>query len=134
MKTIFFITGNKGKYLEAQKKLLDLNIEIVQKNIGYPEIQANNLEDVAKYGAKKVAKKINYSFILEDAGLFVDSLDGFPGVYSSYVLRTIGNEGILKLINDFVQSKAHFSAVIALYFKPKKTYDIQLIFECHGWK
>ena len=71
MKTIFFITGNKGKALEAQKKFSDLNIDIVQKNLGYTEIQADNLEDVAIYGAEQVAKKLDSPFIIEDAGLFI---------------------------------------------------------------
>jgi XTP/dITP diphosphohydrolase len=132
MKTIFFITGNKGKALEAQKKLLDLNIEIVQKNIGYPEIQANNLEDVAIYGAEKVVKKIDNSFILEDAGLFVNSLDGFPGVYSAYVFHTIGCKGILKLMEDVPEGKrkAVFKSVCA-YVEP----DIKpmlFVGECKG--
>jgi XTP/dITP diphosphohydrolase len=66
-----------------------------------------------------VKEKMNESFFIEDAGFFVDKpLNGFPGVYSSYVFKTIGNEGIIKLIDDFARSKAHFSAVIAFYFKP----------------
>jgi XTP/dITP diphosphohydrolase len=35
-------------------------------------------------------------------------------------MKTIGNEGILKLIDDFKQSEAHFTSVIAFYFKPLK--------------
>ena len=70
-------------------------------------------------GLKSVKDKIEGSFFIEDAGFFVDQpLNGFPGVYSSYVMNTIGNEGILNLIHDFGSSKAHFSAVIALYYKP----------------
>lgn len=42
----------------------------------------------------------------------------FLGYIASYVLKTIGNEGILKLIDDFDTSIAHFSAIIAFYFKP----------------
>jgi len=36
--------------------------------------------------------------IIEDDGLCIDSLDGFPGPYSSYVHKTIGNSGILQLL------------------------------------
>ena len=36
--------------------------------------------------------------IIEDDGLYIDSLDGFPGPYSSYVHKTIGNQGILDLL------------------------------------
>jgi len=93
MKTLYFVTGNKGKVLEAKTKFLELDIKISQKDLGYPEIQADKLEDVALFGAEYIQKKMNKPFILEDAGLFIDSLDGFPGVYSAYVFYRIGCAG-----------------------------------------
>ena len=38
--------------------------------------------------------------IIEDDGLHIDSLDGFPGPYSSYAHKTIGNKGILNLLKQ----------------------------------
>ena len=52
MKKIYFITGNKGKYIEAKNKLS--NIEVLQNNLGYPEIQAETLEEVAEFGVKYI--------------------------------------------------------------------------------
>ena len=85
MKILYFITGNKGKLAEAKKKLSVVNLKIVQKNLGYPEIQADNLEEVVSFGAKYIQERFNHPFIIEDAGLFIKQLNGFPGVYSSYV-------------------------------------------------
>ncbi|HEC89171.1 MAG TPA: non-canonical purine NTP pyrophosphatase, partial [Thermoplasmatales archaeon] len=85
MREIYFITGNKGKLLEAEKKLSDLDVRIIQKNIGYPEIQADTLEEVAEFGVQYLVDKVKDTFILEDAVLFIDALKGFPGVYSAYV-------------------------------------------------
>ncbi len=132
MKTLYFITSNKGKVLEAKTKFLDLDINIVQKNLGYPEIQADTLEDVAWYGAKYVLKKFNYPFILEDAGLFIDALNGFPGVYSAYVFYKIGCPGILKLLENINDNKrkATFRSVYA-YGEPRKK-PMLFIGECHG--
>lgn len=115
MKTIYFITSNKGKVAEVQKKCSNINIEIIQKNFGYPEIQAINLEDVALYGTKHIQKRISHPFILEDAGLFIDDLNGFPGVYSAYVYHTIGCKGILRLMENFKNKnrKAVFKSVFA---------------------
>ena len=96
MKTIYFITSNKGKALEAKKKFSEINIEVIQKNLGYPEIQADTLEEVAIFGVEDVKKRFDYPFILEDAGLFMMHLDGFPGVYSAYVFIQL-DVGILKL-------------------------------------
>jgi len=132
MKKIYFITSNKGKVLEAKNKFSVFNIEIAQKNFGYPEIQAENLEDVAGFGVKYLQDKFNEPFILEDAGLFIDVLNGFPGVYSSYVYHTIGCEGILRLLKDFNESKrkAIFRSVFA--YKEPKSKPLFFIGECNG--
>jgi len=118
---IYFITGNENKFNEVFKIFQNenLNYKLHQKDIETVEIQANNIKEVALFKLKSVKDKIEGSFFIEDAGFFVDQpLNGFPGVYSSYVMKTIGNEGILNLIHDFSSSKAHFSAIIALYYKP----------------
>jgi len=120
MKTIYFITSNKGKILEAKKKFSNLDIEVIQKNLGYPEIQADSLEEVAKFGVEHIQKQFNQPFILEDAGLFIDALDGFPGVYSAYVYYRIECSGILKLLADIDDNrKATFRSVFG-YSEPGK--------------
>ncbi len=127
--TIFFVTGNTHKFNEGLEIFSKekLSYKLRQKDIKPIEIQANTLRDVASFKLNSVKHKINTSFFVEDAGFFVDNpLGGFPGVYSSYVLKTIGNAGILKLIDNFKKSKAHFSAIVALYFKP---IDKVLFFE-----
>ncbi|MDD1736981.1 MAG: non-canonical purine NTP pyrophosphatase, partial [Methanothrix sp.] len=86
---IYFVTSNKGKHAEARAIFADL----VQKDIGYTEIQADTLEEVAAYGIKEVVARLDGPVMIEDAGLFVEALQGFPGVYSAYVQRTIGNAG-----------------------------------------
>jgi len=132
MKTIYFITGNKGKVLEAKKKFSDLDIEIIQKDLGYPEIQADTLEEVARFGADHIKKRFDHPFILEDAGLFIDSLDGFPGVYSAYIFYKIGCSGILKLLEEFDDNKrkATFRSVY-VYGEPGKK-SILFVGESHG--
>ncbi len=118
---IYFITGNNNKFNEIlnlfQKE--DLSFQIMQNTIETTEIQASSIEEVALFKLKSVMEKMSNSFFIEDAGFFVDiPLNGFPGVYSKYVLNTIGNKGILNLIKDYPDTKAHFKAVIAMYFQP----------------
>ena len=50
---------------------------------------------------------------MDDTSFSIDSLRGFPGPYAAYALKTIGNEGILKLMNDVKNRNAHFTTVIA---------------------
>jgi len=119
MKEIFFITGNKGKVEEAKAFFSDLDIKIVQKDTGYPEIQADSLEEVARFGVDFLSKKIKSPFILEDAGLFIKSLKSFPGVYSAYVYNTLGCRGILTLMKEIKKEErnALFKSVYA-YLEP----------------
>ena len=118
---IYFITGNNHKFNEIKKLFQKekLSYELKQKTIATIEIQASSIKEVALFKLKSIIEKIEGSFFIEDAGFFIDiPLKGFPGVYSKFVLNTLGNEGILKLIIDFGNTVAHFEAVIALYFKP----------------
>jgi len=110
---INFVTSNKGKFAEARAIFEDL----VQRDIGYAEIQADTLEEVALYGMKEVAARLQGPVMLEDAGLFVEALKGFPGVYSAYVQKTIGNAGILRLMEGQENRKAYFKSVVA-YAEP----------------
>ena len=130
MNYIYFITSNKGKVWEAKQKFSNLNIDIIQKDLGYPEIQADSLEEVALFGANHVQKIFDKPFILEDAGLFIDSLKGFPGVYSAYVYYKIGLAGILKLLDSKKNRNATFRSVYAFGKSGRK--PLLFIGECKG--
>ena len=110
---IYFVTGNRGKFEEAKGVLGDVE----QRNLGYTEIQADTLEEVAAFGIKEVTEKLTGPVMIEDAGLFIDALRGFPGVYSAYVFDTIGNEGILRLLDGAQDRRAVFRSVLA-YAEP----------------
>ena len=109
-----FVTSNAGKLREVKKRFEESDIEIVGERIHYPEIQADSLAEVARHGARWLKNRLEAPFMLEDSGLFIRALDGFPGVYSAYVYRTIGNRGILKLMERRSIRDAVFSTVVAL--------------------
>ena len=118
---IYFITGNNHKFKEIKKLFQKEEIDyyLKQKTAATIEVQASNIKEVALFKLNSIKPKFNNSYFVEDAGFFIDDpLKGFPGVYSKFVLNTIGNKGILKLINDYWNTVAHFEAVIALYFRP----------------
>jgi XTP/dITP diphosphohydrolase len=110
---IYFVTGNRGKFEEAQGILGDVE----QRNVGYTEIQADTLEEVAAFGMREVREKLAGPVMIEDAGLFIETLQGFPGVYSAYVFDTIGNEGILRLLEGVEDRRAVFRSVLG-YAEP----------------
>ena len=110
-----FVTSNPGKVEEARKYLEPLGIEVYQLRFEYPEIQADTLEEVAEYGVMWLAERIKEPFFLDDSGLFIEALRGFPGVYSAYVYKTLGIGGILKLLAGESNRRAYFKSVIAYW-------------------
>jgi XTP/dITP diphosphohydrolase len=114
--SIYFVTTNAGKMREAEHLFREFcNIE--QINMAYPEIQDNDLGKIAANGAKYCAESLKKPVIVEDSGLFIEALNGFPGPYSSYVQKTIGNKGILKLMEGVENRKAGYRSYVS-YCEP----------------
>ncbi len=127
---ILFATGNKHKVSEASEALAHLGYEVDQLLIQgqVPDLiepQAEGIEEVAISKIKQarelvIGSELEDSIIIaEDSGLFIHSLQGFPGPYSSYVERTIGLSGILNLLQPDHRREAEFRAIAAVYIGGK---------------
>jgi len=113
MNELLFLTSNKHKVAEAAGILKRFNTNIVSSSQKGIEIQCDSLAEVARICAENAYNSIKKPFFVEDSGLFVDALGGFPGVYSSYVLDKVGCEGILRLLDQERQRSAHFGCAVA---------------------
>jgi XTP/dITP diphosphohydrolase len=109
----FFATGNINKFNEARPVLAEYSIALALLRVKIHEIQDDNLEKIAKASAIEAVELCGLPVIVEDAGLFIEALDGFPGPYSSYVYRTIGTQGLIKLLGNTDKRDAYFQSVIA---------------------
>src|SRR3990170_7558577 len=118
-KVAFFVTGNVHKFNEARRVLAEYKIPTAMLNLESIEIQDDNLENIARTSATDAAKKSNLPVFVEDAGLFIKALNGFPGPYSSYVYRALGTKGILKLMERVSQRDAYFQSFVA-FCKPNE--------------
>ncbi len=115
---ILFLTGNRHKVEEVKPIAEEYGFRIKQ----YPgfkfEIQSNDLAEIAEkavlYGYISLGKPV----MVEDAGLFINELNGFPGPYSSYVYKTIGIDGILKLMKNIDDRRAYFLSATSIIYKP----------------
>jgi len=85
------------------------------------EIQSDSLEEIAQASVAEAFEKYRLPMVVEDAGLFVDALNGFPGPYSAYAYRTIGNKGLLRLMGRVDNRKATFQSVIAYFSSQLKS-------------
>ncbi|MBS3136003.1 RdgB/HAM1 family non-canonical purine NTP pyrophosphatase [Candidatus Woesearchaeota archaeon] len=116
---IFFATHNPGKVREF-KKILDGIADVEQINLEYDEIQSDNPEEVAKDAAKKLAEKYGKPIVVEDSGLFIDSLNGFPGVHSAPIHKQIGLKGILKLMEGVSDRGCEYRSAVGYCESGKK--------------
>ncbi len=110
---LYLVTSNIGKFKEAELVLERYGVEIQHLAIEKPEIQADSIREISEHAAKVILKQHNKEILVEDAGLFIEALNGFPGPYSSYVMRTIGCQGILKLLKNETKRNAKFKAVLS---------------------
>jgi len=110
---IVFVTGNAGKFAEIKEILNSVGIEAIQNNGDYPEIQADDLEPIAAASAKAAADDLGIPVLVDDSGIFIKALNGFPGPYSRFVEDHLGNPRVLKLMEKETNRDAYFKTVIA---------------------
>ena len=109
---LMLITSNMGKLAEFRSALTPLGLEVLHSDEDCDEIQADSLEEVVRSCLLQLQDRGRRDIAIDDSGLYVHALGGFPGVYSSYVLRTIGMEGILRLLDGREDRGAHFECCI----------------------
>lgn len=110
---MFFATGNINKYNEARTVLGAQGISLGMLRIKDVEIQSDNLTEIAAASVIEAYKRCRLPVFVEDAGLFVEALNGFPGPYAAYAYKTIHNDGILRLLNHEENRRAKFKSTIA---------------------
>jgi XTP/dITP diphosphohydrolase len=97
---VLFATSNRGKLEEARTILAPFGLSVEQYDGKGVEIQADTNNEVAAFASKGAARAAGRPVLVEDAGLYVDSLKGFPGPYSAYAFKTIGVVGIIALLES----------------------------------
>lgn len=109
---VTFVSTNVGKFREVRTILAEYDVRVQWDRRSLPEIQADDLESVVE-AKLTAAGESGRAVLVEDSGLFVQGLGGFPGVYSAYAYKTIGLQGILRLTRGHARN-AVFRTVAAL--------------------
>ncbi|MCX8184402.1 MAG: XTP/dITP diphosphatase [Sulfolobales archaeon] len=111
---LYLISRNPGKIRELSQLAKAYQIELASIDIPKVEIQSESLTEIALYSVAIAYIITKKPVIVEDSGLYIKHLNMFPGALSSYVYKTIGISGILKLMNGIKDREAFFKSVIAL--------------------
>ena len=112
---LYFATGNVGKAAEFTAILRP--VEVVTVPLQLEELQSPHLEVISAHKAEQAARMLGVTAVVDDSGLFVRALGGFPGPYTAYALETIGIQGIIDLLAGQPDRSAKFISVVS-YAEP----------------
>jgi XTP/dITP diphosphohydrolase len=118
--TLYYVTRNPYKFREACTVLERFGIQVRMLRLRVDEIQDMDVVRVAKFRAEQALRKTSRPLLVEDSGLYIKSQKGFPGAFSSHVYRTIGVEGILKLMAGVEEREAQFRSAVVYARRPLK--------------
>ena len=92
---LLFVSSNVGKVREVEAIL---GAPVEQLDLDLPEIQALEVDEVARHKALTAFERAGQPVVVEDTGLYVEALRGLPGALVRWFLATIGPGGICDLI------------------------------------
>jgi len=116
------VTTNIGKFREISAQMAEHGYEVEHIRTPYPEIQAESLEITIIPGLQWLVQKFRRPVMIDDSGLFIEPLKGFPGVYSSYVFKTVGCDGILNLMKGVTDRRARFECCVGFMAPGKEPF------------
>ncbi len=122
MKQVLLATTNKGKVKEIAQFLGDLPFEFVSLSDlptvpPPPDEVGETSEQNAILKAKYYAHHAGMLTIADDSGLFIDALDGWPGIRAADVAGNADEKCqiVLEKMNGKEDRRAHFETVVACF-------------------
>jgi len=126
MDDIKFVTSNRHKFEEIRRMFEERGLDVSWVRVKYEEPRGETNRDIALKSAQILVEEgvVDPPFFVEDSGLFIRCLGGFPGPYSSYVFKRIGCRGILRLMDNEIDRSAEFVSSI-VFITESRTFVIE---------
>lgn len=101
MVDIYYVSGNKAKFQEASSYLHTHlpQVTCAAYDVEVDEIQSLDHQAVAVDKACKAWHHVQAPILIDDAGIYFKRYNQFPGVFTKFVHRGIGNDGIMRLVD-----------------------------------
>ena len=88
------VTGNPNKRREAER-VVGHGLETAA--IDLPEIQSGDLIEVLRFKAEAAWQRLERPVVVEETGLELACMNGFPGPLVKWMLEAVGDEGIAQV-------------------------------------
>lgn len=109
---IAVVTSNRHKAAEIADYFGTL-VEVMHVTMEIPEYRHDDVGEIAYKKAEYAYQALRCPLLVDDTAFSIEALKGFPGPYAAYVLSTLGNHGILKLLEGENNRNAYFETAIA---------------------
>ncbi len=105
---IIFVTSSKNKFDEVAS-IID---GLLKQPLELPELQELDAHNIISAKITAAREKISGDIIVEDTGLYIRGLNGFPGPLVKWMLSSIGTQGIFEIIGKLPSQKAEAKTII----------------------
>ena len=98
LEDLVFVTSNLCKLREAEAVL---GHALDHRGLDLPELQSLDLEEVVRGKARMAWQRLERPVLVEDTGLELAGLGGFPGPLVRWLLVSVGPAGICRIAHCF---------------------------------
>jgi len=123
------VTWNTGKFQEISQVLEW--IDLLQRDIDIEEIQTPSLEKISLDKCKKAFVEVWWPVLVDDSGIYFDSLNQFPWALAKFFIAWVWAEGIQRMYQWVENNWAEFVSVLS-YMDETLSEPIQFIWKVHG--
>ena len=108
-----FVTGNPNKLREAQEIL---GVKMEQGSADHlHEIQTNDIRQLVEHKVTEAWREFQCPVLVEDSGLIFTAWNGLPGALVKWFEKSVGCEGMLKMLESFENRQAEALCLAAVY-------------------
>ena len=112
-KHLKFVTGNPNKLREAQEIL---GIDLEQQALDHlHEIQTVDVRELVEHKAEQAWQELQCPVMVEDSGLILTAWNGLPGALVKWFEKSVGCEGMLKMLQAFDNREAFAQCLVAVH-------------------
>ncbi|MGH9367513.1 MAG: non-canonical purine NTP pyrophosphatase [Thermoanaerobaculia bacterium] len=108
---LILVTTRAEKVEEARR----LGFDVVQRCLELPEPQAIDPAEIVEAKAHAAFARLRAPVLVEDSGLAVSAWGGFPGALVKWMEKSVGLEGIARMLDAFPDRSATAVCVVASY-------------------
>ena len=118
---IRFVSKNLHKTKEIEAILGDTGISVVHASLKIHEIQTEDIQDIVRDKVLKAFKMIGRPVFIEHTGLYIESLEGFPGGLTQVFWDKLKADKFSEILGQLQNTSLTAKTVIA-YCDAKKIH------------